>query len=441
MRYRTVLKDASILFLGTAVSRGFVLLYRILAARELSIEDYADLSLFISFFFLVIQFGFFGVAIPLTRFTSQHRATGDREGSPGSLRAYYLNALILVLLTTTITVVALLWWSVSHGIDEGIVLLFMILGSFGYTIGVHNTGVLRGHGQVGATATLTAMNGSLRFLLLLGTVMFSGNLDLETVIIAFFVSTLVPTLISLPYTMRSSVMVRIPEGTPGYGGGNRVYDKAVMSELVGFSGTIMATNVLVLSLDFFSRFALDSFVGAEAVAVFDVAVLLYAVVTMILAHLVTAMVPHVSEAAESGREFTGPPRRLVTLSVAMALGAASMVSVLSPWTSGGLETLLGKPEYGEAMLLFGVMLLALPFHVVLALYNGIAQGIGEPGHNLRSAMMVAIVAIPLYGITAWSLGLWGVAVIHVASYMIRLVVFHLSFRNPGGPGRTGSHGS
>jgi len=416
MSRRAILKDTTFLLGGTLLSRGLILLYRLLAARSLSVEDYAVLSLVISFFLMVIPFGFFNVAIPLSKFISEHAGT-DRE----SVRRFYANALFLLLVTTCIVYFLLAGYLRSLPEGSGLswrVYMVMGLGAFGYSIGMHNFGVLRGMKEVPVNAMLVTMNGVTRFGLLAALLLMWGSVDLETCIAIFFISNLIPTLLSFPVTWKMTGMSR---------GALRFHGPSA-ARIIHFSKYIVAVNVMLHSLDFAGRWVLGAFVDAESVAVIDVAFLFYTAVTMVMSTFVVILIPYVSEAHAASGKVKEPSRKpFLILGVVAAAASLSFMLLDAPLGSMVVD-LLGKEEYSASVRIIAILVLAVPFHLLFSQYSGLVQGTGNPRTMTVTTGITVPIILPLMVLGAITLSVTGVALAFMLSYVLRCCILVFLYR-------------
>lgn len=412
MDYKKVFRDTGILIGATIISKGFVFLFRILCARYLPVDDYANLSIFISFFVMIIPLGFFNVAIPLSKYIAEY---GGKR--PDMVKKFYVNALLLLTITSVLTTVVLLSCAGHYGIKSWSVFLFIILGTFGYTVSRHNFGVFRGLKAIYSNAVVILLSGITQFGCLILSIFFFGGIDFNICIIVFFLGNIIPTIISLPLSYRLVGLSR----------SDLRADTAVISKIVHYSKYIVAANVMLMSLDFFSRFAL-SFVNDESVALFDITMLVYTSMSLILSNLVVILVPYVSEHASLGNIVKEPSGKIFIYSLSIAALISGCVLICNPILKTLAVAILDKEIYSRVPALYSIVMISLPFHIFFSIYSGFSQGSNRPDILMKATFVTVSLSIPFLMIMARVFGVYGVISGVCFSYVVRFLAIKFFYR-------------
>jgi stage V sporulation protein B len=369
------LKNIAILSLGTILSRFMIFLFRVVSARELSLEDYGLLSLIISFYALTIMVSHFDINLTLSKFVSKYTAEG-KELSP-----LYVNGLFCIIPTSLLAVAAfsiMLLPYDSVPVTAFIVILPVFLI---YSLYLHNSGILQGLHRFKAVAFSTFLQGFFRFAIVAVFFYILGIRTLHAALIAFGLSLILPTL----YTLR----LTLPQVTLQL----KHLDKKIIQSLYSFSTSLVISDVAREIPTVLPKYLL-SLRSMSNVAIFDMSLMMFSPFNLVLANVPVTLIPLVSDKYVKTSKIPRMPMKKF-LFVSLAFWAISYGVILL-----NLDTFVLSFAFGAKFLpsvnLFRLLVIILPFYTYSFFEYGILRGIGEVKKLAVVSAIVAIMAVPTF---------------------------------------------
>jgi O-antigen/teichoic acid export membrane protein len=354
--WRRIRRDALVLGAGNAALVLAQLGFRGILVAVLAPAAYGRLSLVLSIYNSAWIIGSSGLPNSVARYLAIGEAGDDRAIVRAALRAGALPIAVAAVLVAT---------------AAGVILhspLAAVLGAIGLCCLIYtllSMGILRGRGQMGMAASVMPTAGFAEFALL--AILWKSGLAI-TPLSAFGVFALgnLIGLITAVYLVRRT--------SPGGTARQRTHAAPSARQLLGFSVWIAfaTAGVAVLPLIMRAAAALDSF---TAVAVIDVALILFSIPQRLGTVIVLATTPHASRQHKHGHSGVAISAREHFL-VMLPFVAAAAIVAFTPLV-GSLFDLLGRPEYDKSAPYLALALLAGPARILYGLVEGILIGRGE----------------------------------------------------------------
>jgi O-antigen/teichoic acid export membrane protein len=266
------------------------------------------------------------------------------------------------------------------------------LGAIGFCCLIYSLlsmGILRGRGRMGMAASVMPAAGIGELALL--AILWKSGLGV-TPLSAFAVFAL-GNLIGL-----ATAVCLVRRTAPERVAGRRGHSAPSARQLLGFAMWIAfaTAGVAVLPLVVRAAAALDSF---TAVAVIDVALILFSIPQRLGTVIVLATTPHASrQHKEGGRGVTISTREHLVVLLPFVLAAA--IAAFTPIV-GWLFDLIGRPEYDQSAPYLALALLAGPARILYGLVEGTLIGRGEGRFLGLTATTISVLAsVLIFGAAA-----------------------------------------
>jgi O-antigen/teichoic acid export membrane protein len=372
--WRRIRRDAAVLATGNAALVLTQLGFRGILVAVLAPAAYGRLSLVLSIYNSAWIIGSSGLPNSVARYLAMGSAEDDHAIVRSALRAGVLPIAVAAVLVST---------------ASGIILqspLAAVLGAIGLCSLIYSLlcmGILRGRGRMGFAASVMPIAGFGEFALL--AILWQSGLAV-TPLSAFGIFALgnVIGLTTAIYLVRRTSPRK---ERPIAGAASATAPTA--RQLLGFSMWIaLATaGVAVLPLVVRAAAALDSF---TAVALIDVALILFSIPQRLGTVIVLATTPHASRHHKEGRLAVAISAReniALILPFLLAAGIAAFTPIV-----GWLFDLLGRPEYEESAPYLALALLAGPARILYGLVEGMLIARGEGRFLALTATSISLLA-------------------------------------------------
>lgn len=402
------IKSVAFLSAGIILSRLFILLFRVVAARTLSLEEYGLMSLVISIFLSLGVLGPFKVDLTLSYFLNKFRGR-DAE----SFQGLFFNGLLVTLPTMVLSLAIAVLVLFFYDIFTFNLLLVTLVFLLSRSLFSQGSGLLLGDKRIKSVSIMESLNGFTRFLLGLLFFQLLGMRSLEAGLYAFTLGFVVPALLSF--------VISVTHFKPTSFSINR----NLLNNLFSYSSFVV---VSVLSFEFVflvPRFIL-SLSDLAAVAFFDMSLLVFKGVNLVLSTVPRILVPAVSDRFHTSNKI--PDIRYKEILI-VTLSAFLLIAILS---ITGVDSYLVSLVLGEKFLpflpIFYVISLSIPFYIHLMISMSIMQGIGKANTTAKTNLFFALASIPLFYATG-VFGVMGFATGVVILTIIWSGVYHLMMKN------------
>jgi O-antigen/teichoic acid export membrane protein len=405
---KQLIKYTIILSIGTVLSRFFILLFRMIAARELPLEEYGMLALIISIYASIIIFSHFDISPTLSHFFSKYRVKKKRE-----LLLLYYNA-ILCLMPTTIIALLIFLFVLSHygilslGIGVASAIMF-----FSYSLYQHNTGVLKGFKRFEDTSLITIIMGLSRFLIIFIFFYLLGIRTFYAAFYAFVISLIMPFLLSFRWSIRDiqSIPLQI--------------SRKIIRRIYSFSFFIVLSDLARMGILLIPRLIL-SLENMSSVALFDMALVLYGMFNLVLMNIPATLVPLVTEKYSKTKKIPKIP--LLQFSLISLLFLVSIYALFYFKADVLFVKIILGEKFLPSLSVFHIIFVSLPFFTYSSLIKGILQGVAKVKELALINIFSLAMALPLFGILR-GYDLLGLATAFVIVVVIQAMMSYIILRN------------
>lgn len=398
--WRRVRRDIVLLGAGSVGIVVAQLCFRSILVAALSPNAYGHLTLILSIYNTVWIIGASGIPNGASRYIAAIAPRDDRPIVSSAIRA-----------TAWPTLVA----AVSVAVVAGVLLktppaaLFAAAGLSSLVYTLLATGILRGRGHVVAAASILLVAAVSEVTLLVGLRVSSLPFTPNSAFAVFCIGNCIGLLVGIVCVVRTNpprtLEVRLPRGT-------ELGSVPSPRQLLGFSVWLAAATAAVALLPLIMRAVavIDSY---TAVALIDVALVLFNIPQRMGGVIVQAVVPHATRALGTDNARLTISRREHAIVIVPFVAAAAIVA-FTPLL-GSLFALIGKPGYGRSADYLALALLAGPARILYGLVQGVLIAHGDGRFLARNAWSVTIVAsiamlvATLLGSTTTAFGIFVVA--------------------------------
>ncbi len=371
--WRRIRRDAVVLGAGNAAQVLAQLGFRGILVAVLAPAAYGRLSLVLSIYNSAWIIGSSGLPNSVARYLAMGSPEDDQAIVRSGLRA---GAIPIAAATVLVAAAA------GVILQSPLAAAFGAIGFCGLIYSLLSMGILRGRGQVGKAATVMPVAGFGELGLLV--ILWKSGLAI-TPLSAFGVfaaGNVIGLAMALYFVRRTAP----PRQAPG---SLRSPSAPSPRQLLGFSMWIaLATaGVAILPVVVRAAAAIDSF---TAVAVIDVALILFAIPQRLGTVIVLATTPHASRQHKEGGlgvAISGREHLVVILPFVLASAFVAFTPVVD-W----LFDLLGRPEYDQSAPYLALALLAGPARILYGLVEGILIGRGEGRFLGLTATAISLLA-------------------------------------------------
>jgi len=407
--WKDAFKNASVILVGSIISRFFFFLFTACAVRMLSVEQYGLFAFLISLHTWLLVFAHFNFPAAISKYISEDL----QRGRPDEIWKYYYGGLLLTIFFSAFSVLAGVLLSVKMNIE--IAMLFVFFSSL-IMMSIYrlNDGLLRGHGFFQRSAILDIVNGFSRFALLLPFLFASSKISFNLFLTLYCVATLPSFGLSVFNVHRLRARYR---------GGQRpewekIKDIFSYSKWICFTDLASSGNILVINF----ILALYSY---EDLAVFNVALLIYQIFNIALSSITNVIIPAVSRSVVEGKSISMPDGIKLTYLFIFSSCVSGMIIFL-PFKREILTAIFHKVIYSESMKLAAILLLLFPLRVYSTIAKGILQGMNRPRQgamiSLGSLILISMLVMPLYSMV----GLYGVILAMCITYFLEYALYTTS---------------
>jgi O-antigen/teichoic acid export membrane protein len=397
---RRVRRDIVLLGAGNIGVVAAQLCFRSILIAALVPAEYGRLSLVLSVYNTVWIIGSSGVPSSVARYIALIAPADDSAIVRSAVRA---NALPTIVAATPVAIVS------GVLLQSWLAVLFSTVGFASLVYTLLATGILRGRGRVGASASVMPVAG-IGEVILIVTVWQSGlGLTPLSGFGVFCIGNVVGLLTGIVFVARTDPNRALRERVSP----DRSRPVPSSRELLGLSMWLGTATVGIAALPLVLRFA-AAFDSYTVVAIIDVAVVLFTIPNRIGAVIVAAVIPHAARAVERGDSGVTISRREHTIVVLPFLLAAAIVA-FTPIV-GWMFDALGRPEYAKSADYLALALLAGPARVLYGVVEGMLVAHGEGRFMGLSAFSIAAVASGMI-----------VAAALLNSMIVAFVVFVIAF--------------
>lgn len=404
---KNIFRGAGILTVGLVISQIFMFLYRYICMISLSVDEYGKLALLISSFNALIIFAHFNFG------TAVLKCWSDKNENIDEKNKIYQNSIFLSLITSLLSFF-ILYFIWSHYIKFTITLFIILAVSiFSFAIFTINWGFFIGSFTMGYSSLIYSSLGFTRSILIASFIYFFGLKTLRSNLYAFLLGGITPFVLSIIILKKKFRFLRIlPEKI----------DIHSFKKIISYSVFIMISGLMFSLMDFYVRWNLSLYSYTDT-ALYDGAFLIYIIFQMFIANYVMSSVPHVSKRISENKS-------VIVISIwdfIILLMFVFGISIFLNYTKidDSLLLLLHLNSYIPSLSVFHILLIAVPFNLYFATYQGILQGIGKT----KDLAIVVSIATLFYLIVTLLLirflGILGAAVSYIFMYLILDII---SFR-------------
>jgi O-antigen/teichoic acid export membrane protein len=374
-----LLKGSAMLLGASVVARGSTLLFRYLAAIQLSTDDYGRLSLYISLFLSMSSVASFGIGATLAKFAVK---SDSKSIDPTAL---YNNALLLTSVTSLLAtlIFVVIAWRTSHqlwtlNIISATAVGFLFWSYFQVSIGFSLADL-----KFGLASLYDAGDGLVKLSLLCTVFVFSPKVEVSTYVFAYTLSYFILAI----FACRSNARVlgiRVATNPLTF------YDASCIRNIFRHTFSLMVITFVTLFYSFLLRSFLSNHSTYE-VAVFDMAMVFYSIPRMVFASLVRPIVPYASRRSGSRIPLQGLGRIITVFGIIIVAGMGLYYAGLVEWSL----RYIGLSEYVQSFPVFLVLLSGGFFDLGFGFMSGYFQGIGKINSICTITLSVFVVLIPL----------------------------------------------
>jgi len=394
---RKLLKGSAILLGASVFARGSMLLFRYVAALNLSTEDYGRLSLYISLFLSMSTVASFGVGGALAKLAVQD---GKPERDHGAL---YYNSILLTLCTTILATCAFAF-VLGQSSRELLTFRNIAVTAVGFLFWSYfqiSIGFSLAELKFSLASIYEAGDGIIKLLLVAVFGLLMAKINLEVFILSF----------SLGYVLLSGLAAQNNARVLGLGvckNPLKSFDAPLFKGLVGHSSSLM----LITFVNLFYGFILRSFLAGSSnteVALFDMALTFYSVPRMVFVSLVRPVVPYASR--NVGGRIVIPQ-----IGKVLAVFAAVMAFMTFAYMSGLIAAILrelGLGVYLESFPVFIILMSGALFDLGFGFLSSYFQGAGKVHVVSTLTLGAFVLTLPFSYYAVKAFGIYGAATANV----------------------------
>ena len=352
---KKIIKEGTILFIGNLLFALFGIIFRYLAAADLSKEIYGKLALYISAWNVLIHIGYLDASEGLSKYVSQWE--GDKK-------KFFFDIYKIILPFTLFggIIISLFALSVYKNYLYGV---YSFIGFFSVCFVYASLGYFRGIFRMAFSSLFYASVNFFRLLILFVLIGINFLNNSENYFIAYTLATIFPALIV--YVFISSGEYK---NTKGKVDSNK-FDKFLF---IKYSVFLSLSSLLFNMLNFLPRQILSWLHGYQEVAELDIAFLFYLVFQMFFINLGNALIPNI---ASSIKEKRFDILKFLRMCIPFFLGLILIPILLYPVNVPFfIFEKLRIEKYYHVIGYFKIMIFALPFHF---LYQILASYIKAEG--------------------------------------------------------------
>jgi O-antigen/teichoic acid export membrane protein len=376
------------------------LCFRSILVAALSPNAYGHLTLILSIYNTVWIIGASGIPNGASRYIAAIAPGDDRPIVSSAIKATALPTLVAAMSVAVVSGVLLKTPAAALFAAAG-------LSSLVYTLLA--TGILRGRGHVVAAAAILLAAAVSEVTLLVGLRVSSLPFTPNSAFAVFCIGNCIGLLASIACVVRTNPPrtseVQLPRGT-------ELGSVPSPRQLLGFSVWLAAATAAVALLPLIMRVVavIDSY---TAVALIDVALVLFNIPQRMGGVIVQAVVPHATRAVGTDNVRVTISRREHAI-VIIPFAAIAAIVAFTPLL-GSMFALVGRPGYGRSADYLALALLAGPARILYGLVQGVLIAHGDGRFLARNAWSVTIVAsmamliATLLGSTVTAFGIFVVA--------------------------------
>lgn len=401
---KKIIKSAGILTVGILISQIFMFLYRYICMVSLSVDEYGKLALLISSFNALIVFAHFNFGTAVLKYWSDTNVNVDEKNK------IYQASISLSLITSLLAFFILYFiWSNYIKFTTTLVILLAV-STFFFAVFTINWGFFIGSFTMGYSSLIYSSLGFTRSILIASLIYFFGLKTLRSSLYTFLLGGITPFILSIIILKKKFQFLSIIP---------RKIDIQSFKKIISYSVFIMMTGLMFSLMDFYVRWNLSLYSYMDT-ALYDGAFLIYLIIRMCIASYIMGSIPHVSKRISENKS-------VLIISIwdfIILLIFMLLISILLNFTKidDFLLLFLHLDSYIPSLRIFTILLIAVPFNLYFAMYQGILQGIGKT-KDLAIIVSIAslfyIIVTPVFIIF---FGILGAAVSYISMYLMLDIV-------------------
>lgn len=394
-------RDTSIIFLGNAVSAGLAIVFTILAARFLGPENWGIVAAVFGFIGILVAFGDLGLSSGLFRFVSRLRSKGKRREASKTQNIIFSLRLISGTALAVALVILSPWIArLVFKVNNPWLAILGAVGLFGSLLVDFQITSFQAKLSWKIAAVFITLSNFFR-LVLLSALLFSGKLNVLSVLLVFFASPLLAFLLSLYW---EKPRVRLGRGWQG-----------VVREVAGFSSWMGANRVVSAVASRLNVLLLLQLATSFETGIFAAANQIANAIPIFIGSFATVIAPRF--ASYEGRRLEKFFQKTILLSLLISLGIILGILLARP-----IIFLFGPRYEASTSVFVGLLLALVPFALATPAVNALIYSFNKPKIiALLSLLQLPLVffgniyLIPILGVFApvLVLGLWNLSTLLV----------------------------
>jgi O-antigen/teichoic acid export membrane protein len=274
-----LLKHSLLLSSGAAASAVFAYLFRITCARNMPVEDYGRLALFLIIYSNLIILACFNLGISVTKYASEYKIKDENK-----IPSLYLSASTIAIITSFLAfIVSMIVYGRYNILSLPITTCLFFSFFFNATHWV-NMGILQGFQKMGWAGILQATLNQSKFVLLIIFAAMLHRLSIESALLAYFMGIYVTSTLSFFLILRI-LKVKWTPLRDALSVLKRRINRSTIKLIVSFSGYTVLRDLLSTSLTALIPALILSRTNFADVAYLDITLMLYSVLTLFLSSL------------------------------------------------------------------------------------------------------------------------------------------------------------